>query len=210
VAGPPETRVVVLHEEGRSYRLLDLDAEGLPATVARAALPEGFRGTGFDLRGIVAVSATGEPTGNNVYVTDLPSGLTSVVPLPQPAEDPGLVRYLNQDTVLVPARGSGIVYGLAVADLTLVPLTGEIAQTPEQVLPFGARLYVLDGNLDRATGTPVGPSRVIVLNPGTGLPTDTVELGGLRAFRGGLSESKLFVLEALAERSTSPRRRTRA
>lgn len=194
--GPPETRVVVLDSTARTYRILDLDSVGIPASILAVELPNGFAGSAFDARGTRAIASTGGAAGNDLYVTDLSTGTTAVVTLPQAVDDPGTARFLSEDTAFVPARGSGRVYRFVVSTSTFTALPGDVAQSPVDAVPFQGRVHVIDANADRATGATLGPSRVVVVDAGTGAALDTVPLGGEAALGGTIAGARLFVLQA--------------
>lgn len=194
-AGPPEWRVIVLEGGAAAYRVLDLDSVGIPASILRVDLPSGFAGSSFDVRDTRAIATTGGQAGNDLYVTDLSTGNTAVVPLPQVGDDPGTARFLSQDTAFVPARGSGRVYRF-VPTSGFTALTGDVAQSPVDVVPFQGRLYLIDANANRTTGATLGLSRVVVVDAATGAPLDTVALGGEAALRGVIAGTRLFVLQA--------------
>lgn len=194
--GLPETRVIVLDSTARAYRVLDLDSVGIPASILVVALPNGFAGSAFDARGTRAIATTGGAAGNDLYVTDVSTGTTAVVTLPQAVDDPGKARFLSEDTAFVPARGSGRVYRFVVPTSAFTALTGDVAQSPVDAVPFQGRVYVIDANADRATGATLGPSRVVVVDAGTGAAPDTVPLGGEAALGGTIAGGRLFVLQA--------------
>ncbi|MGH7546451.1 MAG: hypothetical protein ACREKI_09740, partial [Gemmatimonadota bacterium] len=175
--------------------VLDLDSAGIPASILRVDLPAGFAGSAFDVRGTRAITTTGSPEGNDLYVTDLATGTTVVEALPQAADDPGAARFLSEDTAFVPARGTGRVYRFVVPTPGFADLAGDVAQSPVDVVPFGGRLYLIDANEDRSLGTVLGPSRVVALDPVT-RAADTVFLGGQGAIRGAISGGRLLVLQA--------------
>lgn len=193
--GPAQVRVIVLNSVGQAYNVMDLDAEGRPVFSQRVALPANFDGLGFDVRGTVALTTGSELKGSWVFLTDLSTGTTHPLDLPD-FDDPAAARYWTPDTAFVAARGAGLIYRLIVSDSAIAPLTDTVAQSPYDVLPSGDRLYVVDGNQDRATFEVLGPSRVVILDIVDGLPVDTVQLTGDAAVAGVVRDSKLFVLES--------------
>jgi hypothetical protein len=194
--GPPVIRAIVLESAARGYRMLDLDSAGIPASILRIELPVGFSGSAFDVRATRAIATTGGQVGNDAYVTDLSTGTTEVVALPQATDDPGAARFLSEDTALVTARGTGRIYRFRVSSSGFEAVSGDIAQFPVDVVPFEGSLYVIDANADRGgSGATLGASRVIVLDAGTGAVLDTVVLGGESAQRGAIVGSRLFVLQ---------------
>lgn len=194
--GPAEERAIVLSSLGKSLRVWDLDARGLPAFSGVVPLPDNFDGVTFDIRGTLALTTASEVKGSWVFITNLvPEGTTHPLDLPD-AADPAAVRYLSPDTAFVAGRGNGILYRLTLADSTLTEFTGDVAQSPYDLLPFGGRLYVVDANQDRSDFSTLGPSQVVTVDLATGLAVDTLPLTGFGAVAGALVGSKLFVLES--------------
>jgi outer membrane protein assembly factor BamB len=177
-------------------------------------LGAGFDGDAFDLNSRHAVTTVSSFGGSRVLFVELSTGEVTASTFPEPEGDLAnpSAPYLESDgTAWTGGRGSDAVYRVRPGEAEAVRLAEDVGSFIERVVPVGARLYVVDANLDDDGGTYLarGPGRIVVLSrsgereqeldlPASVLnPADAVEVEGKLIVLGGGTFDPTTFLPAL-------------